>query len=111
MTLAEIIDRLSSLCDYVIALRVWCNRSWQELAPRFQVGFRWLWAPGTPFAGSGSVPYAGAVPNGGLVRLWRPRSSEPPSSSGLGHRPFKAAARVRIPLGARIGYGNQYEVL
>jgi hypothetical protein len=25
----------------------------------------------------------------------------PPSSSGLGHRPFKAAARVRIPLGAR----------
>ncbi|GII96280.1 membrane protein [Sinosporangium siamense] len=25
---------------------------------------------------------------------------EPPSSSGLGHRPFKAAARVRIPLGA-----------
>ena len=27
-----------------------------------------------------------------------PRS---PSSSGLGHRPFKAAARVRIPLGAR----------
>src|ERR1700751_3406067 len=26
--------------------------------------------------------------------------SEPLSSSGLGHRPFKAAARVRIPLGA-----------
>ena len=25
--------------------------------------------------------------------------SEPPSSSGLGHRPFTAAARVRIPLG------------
>ena len=25
----------------------------------------------------------------------------PPSSSGLGHRPFKAAARVRIPLGVR----------
>src|SRR5262249_58542334 len=25
---------------------------------------------------------------------------KPPSSSGLGHRPFKAAARVRIPLGA-----------
>ncbi len=23
----------------------------------------------------------------------------PPSSSGLGHRPFTAAARVRIPLG------------
>jgi hypothetical protein len=29
------------------------------------------------------------------------RSVEPPSSSGLGHRPFKAAARVRIPLGAQ----------
>jgi hypothetical protein len=27
--------------------------------------------------------------------------TEPPSSSGLGLRPFKAAARVRIPLGAR----------
>ena len=24
----------------------------------------------------------------------------PPSSSGLGHRPFKPAARIRIPLGA-----------
>jgi len=28
-------------------------------------------------------------------------SAAPPSSSGPGHRPFKAAARVRIPLGAR----------
>ena len=27
---------------------------------------------------------------------------EPPSSSGLGHRPFKAAARVRIPLGVQL---------
>ena len=27
-------------------------------------------------------------------------ASEPPSSRGPGHRPFKAAARVRIPLGA-----------
>ena len=25
----------------------------------------------------------------------------PPSSSGLGHHPFKVAARVRIPLGVR----------
>jgi hypothetical protein len=52
-----------------------------------------------------SVPYAEAVPDGGLIRLRRPKPSEPPSSSGLGHRPFKAAARVRIPLGARVGYG------
>src|SRR6266567_6335509 len=31
---------------------------------------------------------------------------EPPSSSGLGHRPFKAAARVRIPLGARLAVAS-----
>ena len=38
----------------------------------------------------------------------------PPSSSGPGHRPFKAAARVRIPLGARparpaprVGHGGR----
>ena len=29
----------------------------------------------------------------------RPQRGSPPSSSGPGHRPFKAAARVRIPLG------------
>ena len=46
-------------------------------------------------------PYAGAVPTAGLCRLRRPKPTAPPSSSGLGHRPFKAAARVRIPLGAR----------
>lgn len=28
-------------------------------------------------------------------------SAKPPSSSGLGRRPFKAVARVRIPLGVR----------
>ena len=26
----------------------------------------------------------------------------PPSSSGLGHHPFKVAARVRIPLGVQV---------
>ena len=31
-------------------------------------------------------------------QVWTTKS---PSSSGLGLRPFKAAARVRIPLGAR----------
>ena len=30
-----------------------------------------------------------------------PDTSQPPSSSGLGHHPFKVAARVRIPLGVR----------
>jgi hypothetical protein len=46
------------------------------------------------------VPYALRVPNGqasGGIRTSREGSA--PSSSGLGHRPFKAAARVRIPLG------------
>ncbi len=36
-----------------------------------------------------------------LSRLPPAGVGEPPSSSGLGHRPFKAEARVRIPLGAR----------
>jgi hypothetical protein len=53
------------------------------------------------FAGPGVFPYALAVLNGRLIRLRWPWPSAPPSSSGLGHRPFKAAARVRIPLGAR----------
>jgi hypothetical protein len=34
-------------------------------------------------------------------RCGRGPRSKPPSSSGLGLRPFKAAARVRIPLGVR----------
>ena len=38
---------------------------------------------------------AGDATLAGQLRL----SVPPPSSSGLGHRPFKAAARVRIPLG------------
>ena len=42
----------------------------------------------------GRSPTAGATGKAAM-------SVEPPSSSGLGHRPFKAAARVRIPLGAR----------
>ena len=40
-------------------------------------------------------------------RLYTPRG--PPSTSGLGHHPFKVAARVRIPLGAcsrRRGYSS-----
>ena len=52
--------------------------------------------PGVAF-----VPYAGAVPDGGRRGFETAVApSEPPSSSGLGHRPFKAAARVQIPLGA-----------
>src|ERR1022692_3798302 len=31
---------------------------------------------------------------------------KPPSSSGLGHRPFKAAARVRIPLGVLLAHAS-----
>src|SRR6516162_9585124 len=61
--------------------------------------------PEDPFAplalpGAAFVPYAGAVPDGGRHGFEAARTvAKPPSSSGLGHRPFKAAARVRIPLG------------
>ena len=34
-----------------------------------------------------------------LGKIGEPRTS--PSSRGLGHRPFTAVTRVRIPLGAR----------
>jgi hypothetical protein len=53
-----------------------------------------------------SVPYAGAVPDGGR-HGYGGEAAGPPSSSGLGHRPFKAAARVQIPLGAPAGIGWQ----
>ena len=56
----------------------------------------------TRFAGGGLRPLCWGGPR---RRAPRVRGGEdrrkPPSSSGLGHRPFKAAARVRIPLGAR----------
>jgi hypothetical protein len=47
-----------------------------------------------------SSPMLGRSPTAGATGK-AAMSVEPPSSSGLGHRPFKAAARVRIPLGAR----------
>jgi hypothetical protein len=53
------------------------------------------------FAAGAILPYAETVPDGGRQGSRRLRPPEPPSSSGLGHRPFKAAARVRIPLGAQ----------
>ena len=37
-----------------------------------------------------------------IFRLWRKIMSTSPSSSGLGHRPFTAATRVRLPLGTKI---------
>ena len=46
------------------------------------------------------VPYAGAVPDGGRQGSRRRRPSGPHRLVAQGHRPFKAAARVRIPLGA-----------
>lgn len=33
--------------------------------------------------------------------LYPPGRSKPPSTSGLGHRPFKPRTRVQIPLGER----------
>ena len=42
------------------------------------------------------------APVGGAAILPTP----PPSTSGLGHHPFKVAARVRIPLGACRPHGR-----
>src|SRR5512143_4167407 len=47
-------------------------------------------------------PYADACPRR-VLDVWG-ASLTPSSSSGLGRRPFKAVARVRIPLGARSWY-------
>src|SRR4029077_3732406 len=47
-----------------------------------------------------SSPMLGRCPTAGAAGH-EAKIAERPSSSGLGHRPFKAAARVRIPLGAR----------
>jgi hypothetical protein len=52
----------------------------------------WTSGPGHPWLYSVGCP-RGRYPAGG--------APAPPSSSGLGRRPFKAEARVRIPLGAR----------
>ena len=66
----------------------------------------------TRFAGRASVPYAGAVPDGGRHGFTAAVARrKPPSSSGLGHRPFKAAARVRIPLGVLLAYASGRKVL
>ena len=42
----------------------------------------------------GAVRARPSNPGVSTLRRW------PPSTSGLGHHPFKVAARVRIPLGA-----------
>ena len=57
------------------------------------------------FAGAGaSCPMLATLPTDSRWWAGTVRRSKSPSSSGLGLRPFKAAARVRIPLGVR-----QYE--
>ena len=67
------------------------------------------WPPAVHrFAGGGLRPLCWGGP-----RLRAPRvlggedRRKPPSSSGPGHRPFKAAARVRIPLGALLAGGRR----
>ena len=52
------------------------------------------------FGQGGPVSYAFSAPNG---CRWTGQKLQPPSSSGLGRRPFTAVARVRIPLGVRSG--------
>ena len=51
------------------------------------------------------MPYAFQAPNGKPLEAGF--TAQPPSSSGLGRCPFKAVARVRIPLGVR-GSRNDY---
>ena len=48
--------------------------------------------------------------SGGVLACRRSQRDEakPPSSSGLGHHPFKVTARVRIPLGVRNTYLNSW---
>jgi hypothetical protein len=78
----------------------WLLRPQQTAVPAGKLGavaLCWLWSL-SPMLGQS--PTADATGNGG-------ESLEPPSSSGLGHRPFKAAARVRIPLGAPAGISWQ----
>jgi hypothetical protein len=63
---------------------------------------------GTVLEVSFGVPYAFQAPNGQPLEAGV--KAQPPSSSGLGRRPFKAVARVRIPLGVhgfRVGFGRQ----
>lgn len=64
--------------------------------------------PGVDFAKAKNTAYSYWSP----LRRARKRSEQlrPPSSSGLGHCPFTAAARVRIPLGVQTTiYGCQVE--
>src|SRR5262245_16744833 len=58
------------------------------------------WSPTHPsVAGKGLVERWAAA---GSVPVLSTGVDGPPSSSGLGHHPFKVAARVRIPLGVHI---------
>ena len=71
--------------------------AWMRSAPPY----------GTVLEVSIGVPYAFQAPNGQPLEAGV--TAQPPSSSGLGRRPFKAVARVRIPLGVhgfRVGFGR-----
>ena len=72
------------------------------IAAVFAVSFVGTGAAALPVTAGGrdGVRYTPwAVPAAGVTVCGS--GHEPPSSSGPGYRPFKAAARVRIPLGAR----------
>ena len=72
-----------------------------DLCKRYDPESRPTWPRSIRFAGSWCLPICWGGPDGGLMPSTAAKPTAPPSSSGLGHRPFKAAARVRIPLGAR----------
>ena len=56
------------------------------------------------FGDSRFCPLCWGGPRRRAPRVAAATTVQPSSSSGLGHRPFKAAARVRIPLGARLAH-------
>src|SRR5260221_352308 len=63
------------------------------------------------FAGSAFCPLCWGGPRRRAPGATAAVVVEPPSSSGLGHRPFKAAARVQIPLGALLAASQRSMVL
>src|SRR5215218_4394497 len=67
--------------------------------PAYRIADGPMSTPRRPAPRSSSAPMiATRLPS--VTRLSCPKARPPPSTSGPGHSPFKAVARVRIPLGA-----------
>jgi hypothetical protein len=61
-----------------------------------------------PVADVAGAPILAPLPTSGVGGVAMLSQRPPPSSSGLGRRPFKPVTRVRIPLGARWGRGEAW---